>query len=67
VKTTELTKLLRRAVNESDTFPLNEAEQRLYTTLHLAVMSYEDEIGLGQPPRERRCMICEKPLSECGC
>ena len=67
MKTTELKKLLRRAVNESDTLPLSEAEQRLYTSLHLAVMAYEDEVRLGHPATERRCMICEEPLSECGC
>jgi hypothetical protein len=67
MKTTELTKLLRRAVKESDTLPLSEAEQQLYTSLHLAVMAYEDEVRLGHPPTERRCMICEKPMSECYC
>ena len=67
MKTTELTKFLRRAVNESDMLPLSEAEQRLYTALHLAVMAYEDEVRLGHPAAKRRCMICEKPLSECAC
>jgi hypothetical protein len=67
MKTTELTKVIRRAVNESDPLPLTEAEQRLYTSLHLAVMAYEDEVRLGHPPTERRCLICEKPVSECGC
>jgi hypothetical protein len=67
MKTIELKKLLRRAVHESNTLPLSEAEQRLYTSLHLAVMAYEDEVRLGHPVTERRCMICEKPLSECGC
>ena len=67
MKIIELTKLLRRAVNESDKLPLSEAEQRLYSTLHLAVMAYEDEVRLGHPAAERRCMICEKPMSECGC
>ena len=67
MKTTELTKLVRRAVDECDTLPLSEAEQRLYTSLQLAVMAYEDEVRLGHPGSERRCMICEKPLSECYC
>ena len=67
MKTTELTKLLRRAVNESDGLPLTEAEQCLYTALHLAVMAYEDEVRLGHAPRGRRCMICEKPIRECYC
>lgn len=67
VKTPELNKLLRQVIAESDRMPLSEAEQRLYTALHLAVMAYEDEQRLGQPAPERRCMICEKPLSRCCC
>lgn len=54
-------------LNESDNVPLSEAEQRFYAALHLAVMAYEDEVRLGHPPTERRCMICEKPMSECCC
>jgi hypothetical protein len=67
MKTTELTKLLWRAVNESDELPLSEAEMRLYTAIHLAVMAYEDELRLGHPAPERRCMKCEVPLSRCCC
>ena len=67
MKTTELIKLLWRAVNESDRLPLSEAEQRLYTAMHLAVMAYEDEIRLGHPAPERRCMICNAPVSQCCC
>ena len=67
MKTTELKKLLWRAVNESDTLPLSEAEERLYTAIQMAVMAYEDEVRVGHPGSERRCMICEKPLSECYC
>ena len=67
MKTAELIKLVWRAVNESDTLPLSEAEQRFYTTIHLAVMAYEDEVRLGHPAAERRCMICETTLSECHC
>jgi hypothetical protein len=67
MKTKELTKVLWQAVNESDEMPLSEAEQRLYTVLHMGVMAYEDEVRLGHPAPERRCMICEKPLSQCCC
>jgi len=67
MKTTELTKLLWRAVNESDLAPLSEAEQRLYTVIHLGVMAYEDEVRLGHPATERRCMMCGVPVSQCYC
>lgn len=67
MKTTELTKLLWRAVNEADKAPLTEAEQRLYTAVQLAVMAYEDEVRLGHPAPERRCMICGVPVSKCSC
>jgi len=67
MKTAELTKLLWRAVNESDEAPLTEAEQWLYTEIHVAVMTYEDFVLLGQLPRERRCMICGVPVSRCCC
>lgn len=67
MKTTELRKLLWRAVDEADEAPLTEAEQRLYTSLHLAVMAYEDEVRLGHPASERRCMNCGVPLSKCCC
>lgn len=53
MKTTKLTKLLWNAVNEADEMPLSEAEQGLYTKLHLAVMAYEDEVRLGHPFAER--------------
>jgi hypothetical protein len=55
------------AVRASERWPLSEAEQHFYTAIHLAVMAYEDEVRFGHPPTERRCMICEKPLSECNC
>ena len=67
MKTNELTGLLRKVLNESDQMPLSEAEFRLHTKLHLAVMAYEDEVRLGHPAPERRCMICEVPLSQCCC
>jgi len=67
MKTLELAKMLWRAVDESERLPLSEAEQRLYTSLHTAVMAYEDEIRLGHPAPERRCMICSVPVSKCCC
>ena len=67
MKTTELTKLLWRAVNEADELPLTDAEQWLYTVIHLGVMAYEDEVRLGHPAPERRCMKCSVPVSQCCC
>jgi len=67
MKITKLRNLLWRAVNESDTLPLSEAEERLYTALHLALMAYDDEVWLGHPAPERRCMICGVPVSKCCC
>jgi len=67
VKTNELRKMLWRAVNESELLPVTEAEQRLYSALHLAVMAYEDEARLGHPAPERRCMICNVPVNKCSC
>lgn len=54
-------------VRASERLALSEAEQQFYTAIHLAVMAYKDEVRLGHPPTERRCMICEQPLSKCGC
>jgi hypothetical protein len=67
MKTSELTKLLWQAVNESDEMPLSEAEQWLYTEIHVALMTYEDYVRLGHLPSERRCMICGVPVSRCCC
>lgn len=67
MKTTELTKCLWQAVNEADELPLTEAEERLYTAIHLSVMAYEDEVRLGHTAPERRCMNCGAPVSQCCC
>ena len=67
MKTTEVVKFLRRAIDEADEDPLSEAEARLYDSIHQAVLAYEDEVKLGEGPHERRCMICEQPLSRCRC
>lgn len=55
------------ALKAAERLALSEAEQRFYTSLHLAVMAYDDEVRLGHAPTERRCMICEKTVSECNC
>jgi hypothetical protein len=67
MKTNDLRKMLWRAVNESELLPLTEAEHRLYTAIHLAVMAYEDEVRLDHPAQNRRCMICNVPVSKCCC
>jgi hypothetical protein len=55
------------AVKKTDRFALSEAEQRFYTAIHLALMAYADEVRLGHPAPERRCMICGVPVSQCCC
>jgi hypothetical protein len=67
LETVVLRKLVRCVVNESDREALTDAEQRLYSAIHLAVMAYEDEVRLGIPALERRCMICGAPVSQCCC
>ena len=63
----ELKSLLRRALDASDTWPLSAAEQWFYSRLHQALLACEDRACLGHPAPERRCMICEKPISQCCC
>jgi len=67
MKTLELTRILWRAVNEADEAPLTEAELRLYTALHTALLAYRDEVRLGHPALERRCLICGAYVSQCCC
>lgn len=55
------------ALKASERLALSEAEQRFYTALHLAVMAYDDEVRLGHPATERRCMICGVLVSKCCC
>ena len=55
------------AVNASERLALSEPEQRFYTAIHLAVMACDDEVRLGHPAPERRCMICGVPVSQCCC
>jgi hypothetical protein len=67
VSTEWLIKMVRWTLRVLDKKPMNEGEQILLTGLHLAVMAYEDEVRWGHPAAERRCMICEVPLSQCCC
>jgi hypothetical protein len=55
------------ALRASERLALSEAKQRFYTSLHLAVMAYDDEVRLGHPATERRCMICSVVVSKCCC
>jgi hypothetical protein len=55
------------ALTKSERLVLTEAELRFYTAIRAAVMAYEDEVRLGHPAPERRCMICKEPLSQCRC
>jgi|ERR1017187_8128486 hypothetical protein len=51
----------------TETLPLSAAEQWFYSRLHQALLACEDRACLGHPAPERRCMICEKPISQCCC
>jgi len=66
MKTTEL-KMLWKLVKAGESKPLSAAELRLCMRLRSALMDYEDEIKLGYPAPERRCMICKEPLNQCRC
>ena len=55
------------ALEASEGLALSEAEQQFYTAIHLAVMAFEDEVRLGRPAPERRCMICGVVVSKCCC
>ena len=65
--TIDLTKLIWRAIDESDRMPLTPKEQKLYENLQRAVVAYEDRVRLGRASTERRCMICRVPVSRCCC
>lgn len=67
VKTEEIIKFLKKVEADSEERPFDEAEMKLFTSLHLARMAYEDNVRLGHPALERHCMICERPLSICFC
>ncbi len=67
MKTIELKNVILKAVEENDRVPLSEAEERFLASVHLAALAYEDEIRLGHPAWDRRCMICGVPVSRCCC
>ena len=66
MKPTELKKLWK-LVKTGEEKPLSATELRLFMRLRSALMDYEDEIKLGHPAPERRCMICKEPLNQCRC
>ena len=66
MKTTEI-KLLWKLVKASEKRPLLAADLRLLMRIRSALMDYEDEVKLGHPAPERRCMICKEPLNQCRC
>jgi hypothetical protein len=66
MKTTEL-KMLWKLVKAGEDGPLASADSRLLMRLRSALMDYEDEVKLGAPAPERRCMICHAPVSKCCC
>jgi len=67
MKTHEIIKFLRRLETEPDESPMAGPALRLRTKLRSARMAYEDEVGLGAQPSERRCGICGVAVSQCCC
>ncbi len=55
------------ALRASERLALSEAEQQFYTSLHPAVIAYDDEVRLGHPAPERCCMLCGAVISKCCC
>ena len=66
MKTTEL-KMLWKLVKAGEKRRLPTAKLRLLMRLRSALKDYEDEVRLGHPAAERRCLICKEPLSQCRC
>jgi hypothetical protein len=63
----ELRKLLRQTIDQNDTTPFSEAEQRFFGVLCDALSAYEDEVRPARSTSERRCMLCDAPMSRCCC
>jgi len=63
----ELRKFLRQLVEQWNNRPLSEAEFILFGRLAEALTAFGDEVRLGHPATERRCMICNVPVSRCCC
>jgi hypothetical protein len=66
MKSTEI-KTLWQLVKAGEERPLSAADLRLLMRVRSALMDYQDEVNLGQPAAERRCMICAAPVSLCCC
>jgi hypothetical protein len=66
MKTTEI-KLLWKLVKASEKRSLSAADLRLLMRIRSALMDYEDEVKLGHPATERRCLICKEPINQCRC
>lgn len=66
MKTTEI-QLLWKLVQAGEERPLVAADFRLLMRLRSALMDYQAEVKLGHPAPERRCMICNAPVSQCCC
>ena len=67
MKLTELKNVILNAVEENDRVPLSEAEANFLAAVHMAALAFEDEVRLGHPAPERRCMICGVVVSKCCC
>jgi hypothetical protein len=66
MKTTEI-KLLWKLAKAGEKRPLSVADLRLLMRIRSALMDYEDEVKVGHPAPERRCLICKEPLNQCRC
>jgi hypothetical protein len=60
-------KTLWKLVKAGEDRPLSAADLRLLMRARSALMDFEDEVKLGQPAAERRCMICNALVSQCCC
>jgi hypothetical protein len=67
MKPIELKEVILKVVADHDRAPQSEAEVRFMAAVHLAALAFADEIRLGHPAPERRCMICNAPVSQCYC
>jgi hypothetical protein len=63
----ELRKLLRQTIDQNDTMPFSEAEQRFFGVLCDALSAYEDEVQSDRSTSERRCLLCAALVSRCCC
>ena len=67
MKIIELKNTILTAMDANDRTHLSEAEERFLATVHMAALAFEDEIRLGHPAPERRCMKCLVTESQCCC